>query len=75
MPHLLRCQGLAVKYYRFALGRLGSEASSAFATAGFNRSGPPDFRGDTGCVSGKLTQAEISGYAEAMDICTIGPFI
>ena len=34
MPHLLRCQGLAVKYYGFALGRLGSGVSSAFATAG-----------------------------------------
>ncbi|OGP61994.1 MAG: hypothetical protein A2V65_07330 [Deltaproteobacteria bacterium RBG_13_49_15] len=35
MPHLLRCQGLAVKYYGFALGRLGSGATSAFATTGF----------------------------------------
>ena len=34
MPHLLRCQGLAVKYYGFALGRLGSGAPSAFATTG-----------------------------------------
>jgi len=32
MPHLLRCQGLAVKNYGFALGRLGSGTSSAFAT-------------------------------------------
>ena len=35
IPHLLRCQGLAVKYYGFALGRLGSGAPSAFATTGF----------------------------------------
>jgi hypothetical protein len=34
MPHLLRCQGLAVKYYGFALGRLGSGTSSVFATTG-----------------------------------------
>jgi len=37
MPHLLRCQGLAVKYYGFALGRLGSGTSSAFATTGLTR--------------------------------------
>jgi len=35
IPHLLRCQGLAVKYYGFTLGRLGAGASSAFATTGF----------------------------------------
>ena len=34
MPHLLRCQRLAVKYYGFALGRLGSGVPSAFATTG-----------------------------------------
>ena len=35
MSHLLRCQGLAVKYYGFVLGRLGSGASLVFATTGF----------------------------------------
>ena len=30
-PHLLRCQGFAVAYYGFTLGRLGSEASSTSA--------------------------------------------
>jgi len=35
IPHLLRCQGFAVNYYSFALGRLGSAASSTFATARF----------------------------------------
>jgi hypothetical protein len=30
-PHLLRCQGFAVAYYGFTLGRLGSGASSTFA--------------------------------------------
>src|SRR4030042_3758081 len=34
ISHLLRCQGLAVKYYGFALGRLGSGKSSAFAKTG-----------------------------------------
>jgi len=34
IPHLLRCQGLAVIYYGFALGRLESEAPSAFALLG-----------------------------------------
>jgi len=27
IPHLLRCQGFAVVYYSFTLGRLGSTAS------------------------------------------------
>jgi predicted DNA-binding protein (MmcQ/YjbR family) len=31
IPHLLRCQGFAVAYYGFTLGRLGSKASSTFA--------------------------------------------
>jgi hypothetical protein len=35
-PHLLRCQGLAVDDYGFALGRLGSGVSSTFAPLGFN---------------------------------------
>jgi hypothetical protein len=30
-PHLLRCQGFAVVYYGFTLGRLGSGVSSTFA--------------------------------------------
>ena len=30
--HLLRCQGLAIVNYGFALGRLGATALSAFAT-------------------------------------------
>ena len=32
--HLPRCQGLAVAYYNFTLGRLGATAFSAFATLG-----------------------------------------
>ena len=32
---ILRCQGLAVVYYGFALGRLGSGAMEAFAAIGF----------------------------------------
>jgi len=35
IPHLLRCQGLAVVYYGFTLGRLESGAPSAFAQLGF----------------------------------------
>jgi hypothetical protein len=35
IPHLLRCQGFAVVYYDFALGRLESGASSTFAQLGF----------------------------------------
>ncbi len=35
IPHFLRCRGLAVADYSFALGRLGSGASSAFAHLGF----------------------------------------
>jgi hypothetical protein len=31
IPHLLRCQGFAVVYYGFTLGRLESGASSTFA--------------------------------------------
>jgi len=31
IPHLPRCQGLAVVYYGFALGRLESGAPSTFA--------------------------------------------
>jgi hypothetical protein len=31
IPHLLRCQGFAVVYYGFTLGRLGPGASSTFA--------------------------------------------
>jgi len=34
IPHLLRCQGLAVNYYGFTLGRLESEVPSAFAQLG-----------------------------------------
>src|SRR4030042_5618359 len=41
MSHLLRCQGLAVKYYGFALGRLGSGASLVFATTGLCRLSAP----------------------------------
>jgi len=36
IPHLLRCQGFAVAYYSFTLGRLRSAASSTFATLGFS---------------------------------------
>ena len=36
IPYLLRCRGLAVAYYSFALGRLGSGASSTFAQLGYN---------------------------------------
>jgi hypothetical protein len=35
-PHLQRCQGLAVAYYSFALGRLEAEAPSTFAQLGFS---------------------------------------
>jgi hypothetical protein len=35
IPHLLRCRGLAVVDYGFALGRLGSGASSTFAQLEF----------------------------------------
>ena len=34
IPHLPRCQVLAVDYYGFALGRLGPAASSTFAQSG-----------------------------------------
>jgi hypothetical protein len=34
IPHLFRCQGFAVAYYSFTLGRLRSAASSTFATSG-----------------------------------------
>jgi hypothetical protein len=37
IPHLLRCQGFAVPDYGFTLGRLGSEASSTFATSGYRK--------------------------------------
>ena len=38
MPrHLLRCQGLAVNDYSFALGRLEAGTPSTFAQLGFNR--------------------------------------
>ena len=33
-PHLLRCQGIAVDDYRFALGRLEARAPSTFAQQG-----------------------------------------
>ncbi len=36
-PHLLRCQGLAVVYYGFTLGRLGPGASSTFAQLRYNQ--------------------------------------
>ncbi len=36
IPHLLRCQGLAVNYYGFALGRLEYGAPSTFAQLGYN---------------------------------------
>ncbi len=35
IPHLPRCQGLAVVYYGFALGRLEAGAPSTFAQLGF----------------------------------------
>ena len=35
-PHLLRCQGLAVGDYSFALGRLEAGAPSTFAQLGYN---------------------------------------
>jgi len=34
-PHLLRCQGLAVNNYSFALGRLEAGAPSTFDQLGF----------------------------------------
>jgi hypothetical protein len=36
IPHLLRCQGFAVVYYGFTLGRLGPGASSTFAQLRYN---------------------------------------
>jgi len=36
MPHLPRCQGLAVVYYDFALGRLESGSPSTFAQLGYH---------------------------------------
>lgn len=38
IPHLPRCQGFAVAYYGFTLGRLGSGAPSTFAQLGYNSS-------------------------------------
>ena len=37
IPHLLRCQGFAVAYYGFTLGRLRSGASSTFAQLRFHK--------------------------------------
>ncbi len=37
IPHLLYCQGFGVVYYSLTLGRLGSWASSTFATLGFTQ--------------------------------------
>jgi hypothetical protein len=37
VPHLLRCQWLAVNDYGFALGRLESGAPSTFAQLGYKR--------------------------------------
>lgn len=34
IPHRPRCQGFAVGYYSFTLGRLGSAAFSTFPTLG-----------------------------------------
>jgi hypothetical protein len=36
-PHLLRCQGLAVNDYSFALGRLEAGAPSTFAQLGLKK--------------------------------------
>jgi hypothetical protein len=36
LPHLLRCQGLAVDNYSKAPGRLEAEATSTFAQSTFN---------------------------------------
>jgi len=36
IPHLLRCQGLAVNNYGFTLGRLESGAPSTFAQLGYD---------------------------------------
>ena len=38
--HLLRCQGIAVAYYSFTLGRLEAAASSTFATSGITLAVP-----------------------------------
>jgi hypothetical protein len=37
-PHLLRCQGIAVAYYSFTLGRLEAGAPSTLAHLGFKKS-------------------------------------
>ena len=36
-PHLLRCQGLALDNYSFALGRLEAGTPSTFAQLGFDK--------------------------------------
>jgi hypothetical protein len=41
LPHLLRCQGLAVDDYSFALGRLEAGTPSTFAQLGYNDSDHP----------------------------------
>ena len=38
-PHLLRCQGIAVAYYNFTLGRLEAGAPSTFAQSGYENVG------------------------------------
>jgi len=51
IPHLLCCQGLAVIYYSFALGRLESVAPSTFALLGYYY------------VLGRLTNSISQGYS------------
>ena len=45
-PHLLRCQGIAVAYYSFTLGRLEAGAPLTFAHLGFQL----DFGALSGCI-------------------------
>ena len=42
-PHLLRCQGLEVAYYDFALGRLEATAPSTFAQSGLYQKIPLNY--------------------------------
>jgi hypothetical protein len=55
MLHLLRCQGFAVAYYSFTLGRLGSTAFSPFATIGIRMKT---------CHPGRKTAEKSSGHRD-----------
>jgi len=48
-PHLLRCHGLAVDDYSFALGRLEAGTPSTFAQLGFEK-GTGQESGKRSCI-------------------------